>query len=85
MVALSPLMNIQAFLEAEKLSQKAFADRLGVTQGRISQWICGEEVPLDRIQDIERETGGRVTRFDLRPDFPWERVAVAVDMPERAA
>lgn len=52
-------------------SQSELARRIGVRQQYIWHWLnrAKKGVPLERVQDIERATGGRVTRYDLRPDF----------------
>lgn len=78
-------MDIKHFLEVKNLTQKEFAEKLGVTQGRIAQWIAGDEFPLDRITHIEAVTDGLVTRYDLRPDFPWDRVASNSESRESVA
>jgi DNA-binding transcriptional regulator YdaS (Cro superfamily) len=68
-------MKIADYLKFKNLTQKEFADMAGVSQGRVSQWIAGEVVPLDRIEQIEIGTDGLVNRFDLSPNFPWQDVA----------
>lgn len=45
-------------------SASAIARGLGITPSAVLQW---EEVPADRILDVERLTG--VSRYDLRPDI----------------
>lgn len=44
------------------------ARRCHVTHQAVRKWERGR-VPFERILDIERATGGRVTREELRPDF----------------
>lgn len=61
-------MDIATYLKGAELSQQAFAVLVGVTQGRVSQWIAGERVPAERCNDIEAATAGAVTRYELRPD-----------------
>lgn len=46
--------------------QQKLADVLDVTQGRISQWVSGEPIPLKHFQAIEDATG--VTAQDLLAD-----------------
>lgn len=48
-------------------SQKALADALGLQPPSIYEWKL-RGVPSERCLEIERLTGGEVTRFDLRPD-----------------
>lgn len=66
-------MNITDYLNDASLTQQEFAALVGVTQGRVSHWLGGEKVPAERCVVIERVTGGRVTRNDLRPDIFGER------------
>ena len=42
------------------------AKLLGITESAVSQW---KTVPPDRAIEIERKTKGKVTRYDLRPDY----------------
>lgn len=44
----------------------ALALRLGITPQAVSQW---ERVPAKRVLSVERATGGRITRNQLRPDL----------------
>lgn len=42
----------------------------GVTQSHVWNWLNrSAEVPASRVVDIERATGGAVTRRELRPDL----------------
>jgi DNA-binding transcriptional regulator YdaS (Cro superfamily) len=60
-------MNLHDYLTTT--TQQELADRLGVTQGIISQWVLGRvPVPPERAAAIERATQGEVTRVELRPD-----------------
>jgi DNA-binding transcriptional regulator YdaS (Cro superfamily) len=46
------------------------ARRLSVTSQAVSQW---DEVPAERVLQVERACNGEVTRYDLRPDiYPRE-------------
>lgn len=48
----------------------ALARALDVTPSTVSQWISGHRpVPHKRCWEIEEVTGGKVSRFDLRPDI----------------
>lgn len=54
----------------EKNTQTALADKLGVTQGLISQWIKDKtKITAERAIQIETATEGKVARQDLRPDI----------------
>lgn len=49
-------------------SQSELARRLGVKQGHVWAWINKTGAPAEYCLDIEKETGGKVTRYQLRPD-----------------
>lgn len=65
-------MNLPDYLTKAKISQAEFAKQLGVTQGAVAQWI-GKPAPIERCVAIERATGGKVTRKDLRP-ADWQHI-----------
>lgn len=67
-------MKLSTYLKKSELSQAAFAKLVGVTQGRVSQWLDGESIPAERCLVIEKATKGAVSRFDLRPDL-WKAEA----------
>lgn len=55
-------------------SEKALADLLGVTKAAVWQWKQeGRKTPLEHCAEIERITGGVVTRRELRPD-DWQHI-----------
>lgn len=61
-------------------SEKALADRLGVTKAAVWQWKQeGRKTPIEHCAAIERISGGAVTRRELRPD-DWDSI-----WPELAA
>lgn len=66
-------MNKNPLLEAISIagSQTNLARLAGVSQQDISYWLrkARKGIPLERVPAIEHATGGRVTRYDLRPDF----------------
>lgn len=39
---------------------------LGITESAVSQWRL---VPPSRAIEIEEKTGGKVTRYEIRPDY----------------
>lgn len=55
-------------LAREAVGGKAvdLARLLGLTESAISQW---KRIPPNRAIEIEEKTGGKVTRYELRPDF----------------
>lgn len=67
-------MDIPTYRKKKELSQQAFAELLTesgspATQGLVSQWERGTTIPAERAVEIERATGGEVSRSDLRPDL----------------
>lgn len=63
-------MTLSEYLEHSGLTQKAFAESIGVTQGLIAQWLSKKDpLPIspERARDIEAVTGGLVTRVELLP------------------
>ena len=54
-------------------NQKRLADTLGVSTQAITKWR--RRIPAERVLDIERATGGEVTRQQLRPDLYPEDTA----------
>lgn len=74
-------MHIQAYLEKHRLSQAQFAEKIGVTQGAVWQWIQwldnpnkGTRMSAEKAKEIEDRTEGEITRHDLRPDIYQEPV-----------
>lgn len=78
-------MDLRDYLELEGNSQQKLADKLGVSQGLISQhlaWLAGKKknaakITAERAIEYETATGGQVTRHDLRPDVFGRRPARA--------
>lgn len=58
---------IARYLARHQLSQKQFADLLGVTQGAVSQWILGGKISEDNRTEIMRVTNGEVPAEVLFP------------------
>jgi DNA-binding transcriptional regulator YdaS (Cro superfamily) len=52
----------------------ALARRVGVTSQAVSQWT---RAPAKRVLGIEGATGGKVTRYALRPDIFGEPPSAA--------
>ena len=49
------------------------ASLLGISSQAVSQW---DRCPVERVLDVERATGGKVSRHELRPDiYPLEDTA----------
>ncbi len=72
-------MSLKALEKAVDLAggQTALANLLGVTQGRIWNWLNRDQkVSPEMVIAIETATGGKVSRHDLRPDiYPIETPA----------
>lgn len=64
-------MDLRTFFDKEK-PQTWLAGQLGLTQGAVSQWLK-KGVPPCRVLAVERATGGKVSRHEMRPDlYPVE-------------
>jgi len=51
----------------------ALARKIGTAQPVVSNWLTRRRVPAGRVLAVERATGGKVTRHELRPDlYPVE-------------
>jgi transcriptional regulator with XRE-family HTH domain len=65
-----PFTKLAAYLNEQGLSQEAFGNRIGVSQGAVYQWLIGENKPsLTMALKIEAATNGKVSRFDCRPEI----------------
>lgn len=62
-------MKLADYLREAGVTQAEFALQVGVTQGRVSQWLAGQTITAERCAAIEAATNGRVSRADLRPDL----------------
>ena len=72
-------MDIREYFTKHPGSQLALAKLLNVTPGFVNHLVMGRRpVPIKYCLQIERYTGGKVTRRDLRPnDFAqiWPELA----------
>lgn len=80
-------MNLRDYItQGGRGAGTALARSLGVRPVMVSQWAGGKKpVPLGRCTDIERETGGRVRRWDLRPadwHLIWPELATIPGAPQ---
>lgn len=72
-------MTLSEYLALSRETQAEFAERVGVTQSMVWQWITRRRpVAPKRCPIIERETGGAVRCEDLRPDVDWATVRAGV-------
>ena len=69
-------MDIRGYLEKHHLSQAQFAEKVGVSQGMVWQWL-NERTPVSAKQavNIEDKTAGEIRREHLRPDIFSTRAA----------
>ena len=58
-------MRLDEWLRRSGTTQSAFADEIGVTQGRVSQIVNGDTPSVDLLIKIARATGGRVGLRDF--------------------
>lgn len=63
-------MNTSAIKTAVALvgSQSELARQVNTRQGTLWKWLRKGVVPAEKCAAIERATGGKVTRYQLRPD-----------------
>jgi len=63
-------MDISTYLKKHNMSQAAFGEKLGVSQGLVWQWIAGHtRVTAERAIQIHQATKGSVKKSGLRPDL----------------
>jgi DNA-binding transcriptional regulator YdaS (Cro superfamily) len=61
---------IHKYLKKNNLSQRELAEKLGVSQGLISQWLTGRARPTPEMTPlIEHVTKGQLTREHLFPEM----------------
>jgi len=59
-------MDIRSYLEANKISQSAFARTVGVKQPTVHKWVHGLSLPdVRHARVIVEETKGTVTLNDM--------------------
>lgn len=66
-------MKLDEYLAQPGQTGVGFAKKLGVSQPTLSDWARGKdrggkEIPLERCDQIERESLGAVTCEEMRPD-----------------
>ena len=60
-------MTLSDYLKAERGRTNTLAAALGVSASLVTQWGAGKRVAAERCIAIERATGGKVSRRELRP------------------
>lgn len=64
-------MKLSAYVQTHECAAD-LARRLGISDGMISHIICGRRKPsTDLAKEIERVTGGKIAKHELRPDV-WD-------------
>ncbi|MGE8367026.1 YdaS family helix-turn-helix protein [Cupriavidus basilensis] len=65
-------MKLADYLDTTRTSQSAFAERLGVSQGLVHQWLTGKRpISAEKCPEIEKLTGGAVTCEELNDKVDW--------------
>lgn len=68
-------MDLSTYLKQECLSAAEFGRRVNSGRATVTRWLDGSRKPsLAAVREIEKATGGKVTRYDLRPDI-YDQVA----------
>lgn len=62
-----PSMTLTEWLATHEVRQAAFAEKVGLTQGRISQIAANGTRDMPTAMRISDATGGEVTLSDLLP------------------
>jgi DNA-binding transcriptional regulator YdaS (Cro superfamily) len=79
-------MKISEYLAHSEKTNVAFAVELGVPPSLLSQWATNvRPVPPRRAIEIERKSGGSVTREELCPDIDWRRWSELTPEEQKAA
>lgn len=60
-------MDLKDAIKRAGISQRQLADAVGVTEGRVSQWLSSGRIPAERCQAVSQATG--VPLHTLRPDI----------------
>jgi DNA-binding transcriptional regulator YdaS (Cro superfamily) len=67
-------MDISTYLTNTGVKQSDFARSIGVPPSMLYQWLRGlRPVAAKHCTKIEQQTGGKVTRRELRPD-DWHSI-----------
>lgn len=78
-------MDLKNYLIESDTKKAEFARAINVSAALLHQWIEGiRPVAIQHCPAIEKQTGGKVTRKELRPDDwhkIWPELAVAPALP----
>ena len=64
-------MNLKTYCKTYRGQQQVIASAAGVTQSRVSQWVSGELIPLEKLHLVIAATNYKCKAQDLRPDVDW--------------
>jgi DNA-binding transcriptional regulator YdaS (Cro superfamily) len=67
-------MKLADYLAKHSISQIALANHLGVSQGRVWQWLNGEKVTPKYCPEIEKWSNREVTCEELNDSVNWKYV-----------
>lgn len=67
-------MKLADYLSKHEITQKALAELLGVSQGRVWQWLDEDSVPPKYCPDIEVWSNREVTCEELNSTVNWHYV-----------
>lgn len=70
-------MKLADYLAKHSISQIALANHLGVSQGRVWQWLNGEKVTPKYCPEIEKWSNREVTCEELNDTVNWQYVREA--------
>ena len=80
-------MDLKNYLIESDTKKAEFARAINVSAALLHQWIEGiRPVAIQHCPAIEKQTGGKVTRKELRPD-DWHKIwpdLAAAQVPRRA-
>lgn len=77
-------MHLKAYIQSERGKATALADALGIPLSYLSQMASGNRaITAERASDIERFTGGVVTRKEMFPS-KWQRIWPELTKSKRA-
>jgi DNA-binding transcriptional regulator YdaS (Cro superfamily) len=68
-------MNTQTIYRAAQAAGNAhrLSKMLGISHVAVGKWIRRGRIPAERVLAVEKATGGKVSRYELRPDiYPRE-------------
>lgn len=61
---------LKAYLKRSGMTQQQLAQRIGVSQSYVWQWLAGRRrVAPERAAQLEQSTAGALTRRDFYPDL----------------